>query len=178
MGHPQHPSLFCWNSGIMPISALPLIFTAPCATPSHIIVVALLTFRHTSTVKELPSMFTSLLFKIRIVGCGVQTVSSRHVGHKLAYSICPMWLWGWSIWWYEDWQGKLKYSVKTCPSATLSITNPTWPDPGSNPGLRGGKPATNRLTMARPMLKIHTFMCLLCCYVYHSTSVTGTFTVW
>jgi hypothetical protein len=29
---------------------------------------------------------------------------------------------------------------KTCPSATLSITNPTWTDPGSNPGLRGGRP--------------------------------------
>jgi hypothetical protein len=31
------------------------------------------------------------------------------------------------------------------PSATLSTINPTWPDPGSNPGRRGGKPATNRL---------------------------------
>jgi hypothetical protein len=27
-----------------------------------------------------------------------------------------------------------------CPSQ-----NPTWPDPGLNPGRRGGKPATNRL---------------------------------
>jgi hypothetical protein len=35
---------------------------------------------------------------------------------------------------------------KTCPSATLSTTNPTWPDPGSNPGCRGEKPATNRLS--------------------------------
>jgi hypothetical protein len=35
---------------------------------------------------------------------------------------------------------------KTCPSATLSITNPTWIDTGSNPGLRGEKPATNRLS--------------------------------
>jgi hypothetical protein len=26
---------------------------------------------------------------------------------------------------------------KTCPSATLSTTNPTWTDPGSNLGLRG-----------------------------------------
>jgi hypothetical protein len=26
---------------------------------------------------------------------------------------------------------------KTCPSATLSTTNPTWTGPGSNPGLRG-----------------------------------------
>ena len=29
---------------------------------------------------------------------------------------------------------------ETCPSATLSTTNPTWTDPGSNPGLRGGRP--------------------------------------
>jgi hypothetical protein len=48
--------------------------------------------------------------------------------------------------WNEDWQGKPKYSEKTCPSATLSTTNPTWPDPGLNPGRRGGKPATNRLS--------------------------------
>jgi hypothetical protein len=30
--------------------------------------------------------------------------------------------------------------------ATLSTTNPTWTDPGSNPGLRGERPATNRLS--------------------------------
>jgi hypothetical protein len=35
---------------------------------------------------------------------------------------------------------------KTCPSATLSTTNPTWSDPGSNPGFRGERPATNRLS--------------------------------
>jgi hypothetical protein len=35
---------------------------------------------------------------------------------------------------------------KTCPIATLSTTNPTWTDPGSNPGLRGGRPAANRLS--------------------------------
>jgi hypothetical protein len=34
---------------------------------------------------------------------------------------------------------------KPGPSATLSTTNPTWTDPGSNPGLRGGRPAANRL---------------------------------
>jgi hypothetical protein len=38
------------------------------------------------------------------------------------------------------------YSEKTCPSATLPTTNPTWPYPGSNSGRRGGKPATNRLS--------------------------------
>jgi hypothetical protein len=35
---------------------------------------------------------------------------------------------------------------QTYPSATLSTINPTWPDLGSKPGRRGGKPATNRLS--------------------------------
>jgi hypothetical protein len=42
--------------------------------------------------------------------------------------------------------GKPKYLKKTCPDATLSTTNPTWPDPGFNPGRRGRKPATNRFS--------------------------------
>jgi hypothetical protein len=53
----------------------------------------------------------------------------------------------------EDWQGKPKYSEKTCPSATLSTTNPTWPDLGSNPGRRGGKLATNRLSYGAALIK-------------------------
>jgi hypothetical protein len=49
--------------------------------------------------------------------------------------------------WNEIDRGKPKYSGgKTCPSATLSTTKPTWTDPGSNPGLRGERPATNRLS--------------------------------
>jgi hypothetical protein len=35
---------------------------------------------------------------------------------------------------------------KTCSSATLSTTNPTWPDMGSKSGHHGGKPATNSLS--------------------------------
>jgi hypothetical protein len=35
---------------------------------------------------------------------------------------------------------------KTCPSATLSTTTPTRTDSGLNPGLRGERPATNRLS--------------------------------
>jgi hypothetical protein len=45
----------------------------------------------------------------------------------------------------EDWQGKPKYSEKTCPNATLSTTNLTC-CPDANPGRRGGKPATTRLS--------------------------------
>jgi hypothetical protein len=43
-------------------------------------------------------------------------------------------------------RGNRSTRKKTCPSATLSTTNPTWPDLGSNPGRRGVKPATNRLS--------------------------------
>jgi hypothetical protein len=35
---------------------------------------------------------------------------------------------------------------KTCPSATLSTTNPTWTDPESKPGARSERPTTNRLS--------------------------------
>jgi hypothetical protein len=50
------------------------------------------------------------------------------------------------FWWNEDWQGKPKYSEKNCPSATLSTIDRIWPEPGLNPGRRGRKPATNRLS--------------------------------
>jgi hypothetical protein len=76
------------------------------------------------------------------------TKSTRYCGHFWPIVQTPddRWGWLWSNWWNEDWQGKLKYSEKTCPSTTLSTTNPTWPDPGLKPGRRGGKPATNRLS--------------------------------
>jgi hypothetical protein len=48
--------------------------------------------------------------------------------------------------WKEIDRGKPKYSEKNCPSATLFTTNPTWTDPGLNPGFRGERPATNRLS--------------------------------
>jgi hypothetical protein len=51
----------------------------------------------------------------------------------------------WRLWcnrWNANWQGKPKYWKKTCPSATLSTTNPTW----RYLGHRGGKPANNRLS--------------------------------
>jgi hypothetical protein len=47
-----------------------------------------------------------------------------------------------------EWEltGEQKYSEKTCPSATLSTINPTWPYLESNLGCRCGKPETNRLS--------------------------------
>jgi hypothetical protein len=48
----------------------------------------------------------------------------------------------------NDRQEKLKYSYKTCASASLSITNPTLLDPGSNPDRRCEKPPTERMRYA------------------------------
>jgi hypothetical protein len=59
------------------------------------------------------------------------------------------WWWLWGNWWIANWQGKLKYSEKTCPGAILSTTNPIWPGPGSNLGYCSGKPATNRLSYGK-----------------------------
>jgi hypothetical protein len=54
--------------------------------------------------------------------------SPLYCGHFWPIVPAPDNSWGWlcSNWWNEDWQGKPKYSEKTCPSATLSTTNPTW----------------------------------------------------
>ena len=48
--------------------------------------------------------------------------------------------------WNEIDRGKPTTRRKPCPSATLSTTNLTWTDPGSNPGLRCEMPATDRLS--------------------------------
>jgi hypothetical protein len=50
---------------------------------------------------------------------------------------------------------------KTCPSATLSTTNPTWTDPGSNPGFRDGRPATNRLSHGSAQIVILIFRAIV-----------------
>jgi hypothetical protein len=53
----------------------------------------------------------------------------------------------WRVWFsrWNDWQGKQKLSEKTWSRVNLSTTNHTWFQRGSNPGRRGGKPATDRL---------------------------------
>jgi hypothetical protein len=48
--------------------------------------------------------------------------------------------------WMRADRGNRKYSEKTCTIATLSPANSIWPDLGSNPGRRGGMPATNLLS--------------------------------
>jgi hypothetical protein len=52
------------------------------------------------------------------------------------------------------------------PSATLPTTNPTWTDPGANPGLHGERPVTNDLSHG--MARIHHLPSFSA--VYHSKS--------
>jgi hypothetical protein len=87
------------------------------------------------------------------------------------------WWWLWRNLWNDDWQGIAKYSEKTCPSATLSTTNLTWLDPGLNPGRRGGKPATNRLSHGAAIARRRYFVCklaicLLFGFIYRARSFT------
>jgi hypothetical protein len=39
-------------------------------------------------------------------------------------------------WWNDIFAGETEVVGENLPSATLSTTNPTWIDPGANPGLR------------------------------------------
>jgi hypothetical protein len=83
--------------------------------------------------------------------------------------------WLWSNRWNANWQGKPKYCEKTCPSATLSTTNPIWPDLGWYPGRRGGKPATNRLSYGTaPLLMLLHVMCVHVTPKYRATVTSRT----
>jgi hypothetical protein len=69
---------------------------------------------------------------------------------------------------------------KTCPSATLSTTNPTWTDPGSNQVIRGERPATNRLSLFHVRLKlnclylhIYTKDCFFVPHIYYTKTLIG-----
>jgi hypothetical protein len=98
--------------------------------------------------QALPCAFTVLTvefggLKIGIVGGGVQLgpLGTAATNGLLCQPRVIMMM---ENWWY-DWQGKPKYSEKTCPNAALSTINPTC-CPDANPGRRDGKPATNRLS--------------------------------
>jgi hypothetical protein len=103
-----------------------------------------------------------------------ETESAWYCGHF--WLIVPVphdrWGWLWSNWWDEDWQGKPKYLEKTCPSATLSITNPTWLDVSSNPGGRGGKPANTTWAMARQTDSLYYLFIYLFCSSWGETEST------
>jgi hypothetical protein len=50
--------------------------------------------------------------------------------------------------------GKWNRSTLTKPAPVPLCPNPTWPDPDTNPGRRGEKPATNRTEANQSTLRI------------------------
>jgi hypothetical protein len=97
-----------------------------------------------------PEMYPNNIYDLFLFFSWGETESTLYCCHCWPIVPAPDGRWWrlWSIRWNANWRGKPKYSEKTCPSVTLSTTNPIWPDSGSNPGLRGGKPAINRLSYA------------------------------
>jgi hypothetical protein len=60
---------------------------------------------------------------------------------------------------------------KTCPSATLPTTNLTCADPGLNPGLRGGRPATNRLSHGTAQVTTSFMLVSVCLSVWNNSDL-------
>jgi hypothetical protein len=63
-----------------------------------------------------------------------------------------------AIGWMNDWQGKLKYSEKSRPSAALFTTNPTW----LNLGHHSGK--------AVPQLCHNPYIACVSCWLSYNSS--------
>jgi hypothetical protein len=77
-----------------------------------------------------------------------ETESTCYCGHCLAYCTSSIW---WMMMILEhsvecELAGETELLGENLPQCHLSITNPKWTDPGSNPGHSVGKPATNRLS--------------------------------
>jgi hypothetical protein len=64
--------------------------------------------------------------------------------------------------------GKPKYPEKNLPQCPVSTINPTWTDPGSNTGLRGEGPATNRLSLGTAKKQ---YFCTCCTFVSIETEM-------
>jgi hypothetical protein len=72
----------------------------------------------------------------------------------------------------NDWQGKANYTERTCPSAALPTTDPTWLDPGSNSGSRGLTTLTTALP-TRPCYCASMSHILLCTLLSQSRLVAS-----
>jgi hypothetical protein len=77
---------------------------------------------------------------------GVHTGSTRRVGHFWPIVPAPDDCEDGEFGGMKIGRGNRSTRKKTYPSTVLSTTNPTLSDPGANPGRRGGKPETNRLS--------------------------------
>jgi hypothetical protein len=112
---------------------------------------------HLDNYRFLPYLFQFIIERHPITGHYItcffylffswgEAESTWYCGNCLAYCTASNDKWLRSNRWNANLQGKLKYSEKTCSSATLSTTNPIWSNQGSKTGRRYGTPATNCLS--------------------------------
>jgi hypothetical protein len=94
------------------------------------------------SVNPLKMWCSHVSFLISLNGVRLSPLGTSATNWSIAPAPDDRW-WVWSSRWNENWQRKPKYSEETY--RTWFTTNPTWPDLGSNPGRRCGRPATNRL---------------------------------
>jgi hypothetical protein len=71
-----------------------------------------------------------------------------------------IWVWRATVEWYIDMENR-RTRRKTYPSATTSTTNPTWIEPGANPGHRDERLATNDLSHGMANI-VHNKVNLFC----------------
>jgi hypothetical protein len=84
-------------------------------------------------------------FLIHIMDGGVQTGSTRHVGHFWPVVPAPGDCEDGEFCGMKICRGNRSTQRKPAPASLRPQQTPTWPGPGSNPGHSVGKPATNRL---------------------------------
>jgi hypothetical protein len=99
--------------------------------------------------------------------CRWSETMSLNCGHQLAYCSSPSWYMS-----IESHGGMILTGEnqrtwrKTCPSATLAFTNPTWTDPGTDLGLSSEWSVTNRLSLgtatACPFKRSISLQCCVC----------------
>jgi hypothetical protein len=101
------------------------------------------------TYMDRKKYYMKRIWKLLFPEGGVGLIPKRGCLLTLPYYAFPIW--------YECWERRCNDTLteenrrtrrKTCLSATLSTTNPTWIDQSANPGLRGERPATNDLSHA------------------------------
>jgi hypothetical protein len=96
--------------------------------------------------------------------------------HLLAYCISPRWEMAIIVEQLVEWSSDRRYRSTrrwTFPCAALHSTEHTWRDPGTNPGHKDGKPATNRLSYGTGRMTGSSGSCYVAVYICPSDVTYG-----